>query len=390
MSKFLTQIAVNPAFPTIGRAASIGFGRSLNFYIIAAAGQHIRRRSMEEAAGTMSDRDLAMLKDKGLYIPENDGVDAHNELMKVTHADVRPNDEGNTRTATGALADGAEVMTADDVDDRSFAEGGKAIPEDPLERAARLKLLRDTIQEQLKQHARIERSNLGKGVFLNPYDIIPGFEQEILRQLKPRKINMTLLEANAKAKGVPLADAVRLTERSNEVQAAWMANNGQRVLQLVEGLIPVDSEGNELTAEDAEDVYLDLPPLMRARFYVAVDQSLWFLRDRVITAQLNGVPGTDSERQLIAGLREELYRDFDFLMSSKHEAIYEAVVQARSKWPTMNPQESDIDPGWAQARAEKIAKISKLYVERQSTPPTKEQLEALQAKFARQAAGIPV
>jgi hypothetical protein len=301
----LTKIRINTSYPFLGRAAGRSIVGTLNFTIVNAAANELRKRTNGVPVLPV-DLDPLMAK-------YGNTLDNRNEQDELSRSAAH--------------------------DQQLREEQGFATKLDPMELAGRLKVIRDAIAEDLDEHAGLMRNPLDPrgGTFKNPYDVAPMIEDSFQRQLKQQpRVNEVMIRAQADALDIPFEDALRVTKAGQEAGLRFLKDNRDELMVLIQTLSASAPDGSLMSTADAEDVFETLPAIQKARLYVAADRGLWYERDRVIRMLMNGHPDAAGNRKLIDGLRIDIHGEFERIMRQPdfRREIDEA-VQRGAKWPVL-------------------------------------------------------
>lgn len=307
MSKILNLVRIDPSMPFLGRAAQRSMVGTLNFTISNLLTADIRKRM------------------QGVPVDAN-GVDIDPLLQKYGNTLDRRNEQD-------------EAARGEEHEQHMREEQGFEVGIPPIELAARLKIVRDWLADDLDEHAGLIRNTLDPrgGVIKNPYDVARSLEDSFAQQLvqQPR-VNEVLLKAQADALGIPFEDALRVTKQRQEAGIRFMKANQKEILGMLQTLSASGPDGHALTTADAEDVEPALPAIHRARLYVAADRGLWYERDRAINMVLRGHPDGNGNVKLVNGKRVEIHAEFNRLMRiPDFKAEIGKAVERGAMWPTL-------------------------------------------------------
>jgi hypothetical protein len=261
----LDKIKFDPKAPFVARYAGSSLVGSLNFMISNLIQQQLRR---------------------DLYgAPTEGGIDAANE------------------EAAGHEATAEETRTRE--------EQGFATVEEPLVTAAKLKLVRDSVQDDLLRHA------ARKPMVTDPSKTIPdqfhigiAFADSVDYQGKMgARINDAQVRAEAKVVGCT-EDEIRtvLLSRHNR-QLNFLKDNKQRILDIYHGLAAKGTDGHPYDLEDADAVFANLPAIVQLRLAAAVDKGLYKGRMREVERHMNRQVDALANLALIDGVRREALQE---------------------------------------------------------------------------------
>lgn len=309
-STLLQKIRVNKSYPFVGRAAGRSITGTLGFLISNIVASEIRKRT---TGVPVEDAGLSPSKVDALLAKYGNTVDARNEQDEASR--------------------GAAHL------DKLREEQGLVVNADPMELAGKLNIIRLSIAEDLLANAQMMVNPLDpKGsTYPNPYDVAPSLDESFERQVSQQpRINEVQLKAQAAALNLPYEDVLRVTRARQEAGVRFLKAHKEEILSMLATLGASDSQGNQLSTDDAESVELGLPPIQRARLYVAADRGLWYERDRAIGLYMRGHPDGEGNIKIVDGTREEIHADFNRLMrtDSWKRSIEDAVARG-AQYPVL-------------------------------------------------------
>lgn len=338
----------------VWRAAMIGLARDLNYTIVQAL---IRRRREQAAALAAQLRDV---DSQGGQFERTPTIDDFNEMLS---ADAAKKEEKRVRE-----------------------EQGFAVEMDPIELAARMKMLRDWAATELRLHARVVDGKI------NGYDLARSLSEEFDRQLSRNpSVNPQTAALEAARIGVSAEEITRIQMNTAISSKQFLVQNKADIMQDLAMLCAVNPDGHEYTIEEAEQIEETLPAIHRARMYVAVDRGLYYERDRQVGLALRRVPDALGNIAMIDAARLQHHANFDHYMSKPSTKVsIEAAVERGAPYPVMMPLmvQKQTDPAKAVAEALTSATDSaeiKAAKEAQDKAKAKAQSEAAAAFAAAQA-----
>lgn len=276
----LAQFRFQTDRPVIARAALRGIGAQLNFSIVALVTQHLRSIKF------------------GTAVPETDDhfghdVDQRNDIDTAIEGDV--------------------------IEKRMREEQGFAVVMEPLDLAARLKVIRDSCAAELDAHAGWRLNPLTNQEFKNPFDLVSPLHESVSWQLaQPARIDKAVVANTAAVLGLD-EDSIRIQlEKQHESSQKFLKDNAAEVFVIIDNLEYKGQDGHAMTIADDETVEERLPALNRARLYVAADKGLWTQRNREVGAYMRGAPNALGNIGIIDGEREQLHAKFKILMAKQH------------------------------------------------------------------------
>lgn len=261
----LAKLRFDPSRPIIARAAGRALVGSLNFTIASLIQQHLRRERF------------------GASVPEASGIDGLNDAAADAAADV---EAGRVRE-----------------------EQGFAITADPLELAARLKLVRDSVAgDLLKNAGRRQMATRPGETFPDPFHIGASFAESLDFQLRtqPRMASEAALRAEAKALNVSLDDVKAALTARHVRQINLLRDSRDDIERIYGELTPKGSDGHPLGVEADEEVFAKLPAIVQLRLVAAADKGLFRARQRELELHFAGRSEAAGNIALLDGTRREL------------------------------------------------------------------------------------
>lgn len=351
----LDKIKIEKPFPFIGRAASRGVVGTLNFTIAALAASHIRRRNQGVPV-------------EELHRPTQEQLNA----LKARY--------GNTLDARNEVD---EHLRGQEHEAQQRDVMGYGAIQDPLELAGLLKVVRDSVAEDLNANARMLVNPLDPhgSLYMDPYETAEPLEASFVKQLeKAPKINEDRARAQAEALGLPVEDVLRVLRAEQEAGQRFLREHRQEIhgfLQTItasrglaaneselHGYLCVDNKPCDpkrdvfekdtgrkdehgrpitikavvMTPEEADTAFAKLPAIRQANLYVAADRGLFYENDRWIKARLRSHPDALSNLKAINKARTDIHEEFKRRMQqpSFDREIKEAVERG-ANWPVLTP-----------------------------------------------------
>ena len=208
-----------------------------------------------------------------------------------------------------AGAEAAEEAT------RNREEQGYSIAEPPLKLAAKLKQIRDSLQQDLVDHA------AQRPMVTNPSKTMPdtfhvglAFEESLDFQTKMQvRISEPQVIAEAKALDIDPQEIRQALITRHSRQMNFLKDNAKHIVELYNGL----STG-VMEIEDADDVFNGLPAVVRMRLAAAADRVLFNARAREIQRHMAGQPDAAGNLALLDGTRREIQAEVGFWLEEPH------------------------------------------------------------------------
>lgn len=277
----LSSITINSNYPAIGRYPQRTVVATLNATLINLVNQDIRskRQTMREAPGV--------------------------EVPQEEEAALEQQHENQQRS-----------------------EQGFAIQMQPLEIAAYLKCIRDSLADDLLKHAAILPSLDGKTRVYNPYDLALTVEDTLDFRIKaePPIVDETVVKAYMKALNVTRDEVLMAQAAQHKVDITFLKNNREDILQTIEGL----NCGFDI--DEAEIAFEKLPPLYQMRLFAAAMKGVGKGRQNELNGFIRRRPDAAGNMAMLDRLLVDLHNKLDRLMSlpTTKNALDEASIRGLS------------------------------------------------------------
>ena len=288
----LNSIAINSNYPVIGRYPQRTVVATLNATIINLVNQDIRakRQTMTEAPG--------------VEVPTEEEA-----LLEQQHEDQQRSEQGFT------------------------------IALKPLELAAMLKLIRDSLADDLLKHAGILPSLDGKTRVYNPFDLALNIENTLDFRIKqePAPYSEAVVNAYIKALGVTRDEVLIAQAAQHKTEVTFLKNNREDILQTIEGL------DCGYTLDEAEIVFDKLPPIHQLRLYAAAMRGVGKGRQNELNGFIRRRPDAAGNMAMLDSLLRDLFYKLDRLMElpTTKNALEEASERGLSI-PTFPPRPAPV------------------------------------------------
>ena len=284
----LNSIAINTSYPMIGRYPQRTVVATLNATLINLVNQHIRsqRQTMSEAPG--------------VEVPTE-----------------------------------AEAQLEQQHEDQQRSEQGFTVAMPPLEIAALLKCIRDSLADDLLKHAGILPSLDGKTRVYNPFDLALTIEDTLDFRIKqePAPTSEAVINAYIKALHVTRDEVLLAQAAQHKTEVTFLKNNKEDILQIIEGL----DSGYAL--DEAEIAFDKLPPMHQLRLYAAAMRGVGKGRQNELNGFIRRRPDAAGNMALLDKLLVDLFNKLDRLMElpTTKNALNEASERGLSI-PTFPPR----------------------------------------------------
>jgi hypothetical protein len=263
----LSKIKYDPGFPLAARTAGRALVGSLNFSISNLIQQHLRQQRF---AAT------------GAEPEEVPTIDDANDLE-------------------AEKAEKAEEQ-------RTRAEQGFAVPQDPLDTASKLKLIRDAINADLLEHAaRVPMATKPGYTLPDARHVGANFAESVHFQSNMEfRPNRAQAEAEATVLGRSVEEVLAAQMSNHEMSQRFMKEMVPDILTVYDTLTAMGTDGHALGLEDANAVFTKLPAINRERMVAKVDAALYRAVQTEVQRHLRKRPDAMGNIGLLEGLRREI------------------------------------------------------------------------------------
>lgn len=276
---FIRMLHFNKAEPFIARSAARAVIGTINALVVNLAATHLRNQHFGRA--------LAEPQGEERFSVPGQSIDSRNSL------------------------EGA-IVEADMDHERSVEQGtASVVREEPLKLAARLKLVRDSLQSDLEHNAGEREMPLPvKGQMItikDPFHVGQRIEDTLEWQVtNVRPVDKTVVKEQAKALGISEEMVEKALESRPQQSQMFLARNKDEILSTIKSLIAADHEGYTLSLEQDEAAFESLPVLTRMQLVASADRALYRAYNREIVNHVGGNPLAMSNMGVINGTRLQL------------------------------------------------------------------------------------
>jgi hypothetical protein len=296
----LGQFRFRSEAPVISRAALRGIASSINFSLINLVAQHLRSKAFGQVVDQTDDH-------------YGHNLDQRNEID-------------------------ADVAGAVELQQRR-EEQGFAVGLAPLDLAARLKVIRDSVAQELDKNAGLRLNPLTNLKFKNEFDIASPISNSLAwLTSQPARIDEAVVRNTSLVVGMDEASVRVLLEKQHQTQVKFLQDNAGEIQGIIDSLEYIGADGHAFGIDEDETVETRLPSLNRARLFMAADNGLWTARNREVASFIRGNPNALANIGMIDKERELLSFKFDRLL--KVEAIkldIDDAVSRGARKPTLKP-----------------------------------------------------
>ena len=262
-------------------------------------------------------------------------------LINLVNQDIRAKRQTMYEAPGVEIPQEAEAALEQQHEDQQRLEQG-FVPQMPiLELAAMLKCIRDSLADDLLQHASILPSLDGKTRVYNPYDLALTIENTLDFRInqEPPATSEAVIQAYISALHVTRDEVLIAQAAQHKVDVTFLKNNREDILQTIEGL------DCGYTTDEAEIVFDKLPVIHQMRLYSAAMRGVMKGRQNELNGFIRRRPDAAGNMALLDSLLRDLFYKLDLLMELPQIkiALNEAAERGLSI-PTFPPRPAPVQP----------------------------------------------